>query len=239
MPTTTGLVPGWLLTAAAVGWRLLVTIGIFIVALLVIYAIPVSTTATLVSLVFAATLAPTAMRLRAGRQVAGGLGRAHVRRRGGLLIGVALLLIVILIPDLREIGAAVAQGIEDLRAKVLALGPPEVMTVILDRLGTSIKAALAPDLAGLVGKVADIGTVLVLGTFLTVFLLADGDKGWGWAMGHLQAVAGRGGHRERDGPGSITSPGTCGGRPCSRRSTRSSWWSCSPSSGSRSPAPSP
>ena len=43
--------------------------------------------------------------------------------------------------------------------------------MILDRLGTSIKAALAPDLAGLVGKVADIGTVLVLGTFLTVFLL--------------------------------------------------------------------
>ena len=58
--------------------------------------------------------------------------------------------------------------------------------MILDRLGTSIRAALAPDVAGLVGKIADIGTVLVLGTFLTVFLLADGDKGWAWAMGHLR-----------------------------------------------------
>src|SRR5436190_9241120 len=119
MPATAGLVPGWLLTAAAVGWRLLVTIGILIVALLVVYAIPVSTTATLVSLVFAATLAPTAMRLRAG-------GRSRAVAAGftfvvgaGLLIGVALLLIVILIPDLREIGAAVTQGIEDLRARLL------------------------------------------------------------------------------------------------------------------------
>jgi putative heme transporter len=183
---STELVPGWLVTAAAVGWRLLVTIGIVIVALFVAYAIPISTTATLVSLVFAATLAPTAMRLRArglSRTVAAavtfGIGAV-------VLIGVALLMILILIPDLRSIGSAVADGIADLRTSLLALGPPEIMTAILDRLADSIRQALAPDIAGLVGSIADVGTVLVLGTFLTFFLLADGDRGWAWAMRDLR-----------------------------------------------------
>ena len=183
---TSQLVPDWLVTSAAVGWRLLVTVGIVLLALVVAFSIPVSTTATLVSLVFAATLAPTALRLRArglSRQIAAavtfGIGAA-------LLIGVGLLLIVILIPDLREISAAVSEGITDLRASLLALGPPEIMTAILDRIGDSIRAGLAPDVAGFAGSIADIGTVLVLGTFLTFFLLSDGDRGWGWAMRDLR-----------------------------------------------------
>ncbi len=185
-PGSERLVPGWLATSAAVGWRLLVTIGIVIVALAVAYAIPVSTTATLVSLVFAATLAPTTIRLRA-RGMSRGIAAAVTFGAGAaVVVGVALLLIVVLIPDLRSIADAVAGGIADLRATLVAAGPPEIMTRVLDRVGDSLRAAVAPDVAALVGSIADVGTVLVLGTFLTYFLLADGDRGWTWAMGSLR-----------------------------------------------------
>jgi predicted PurR-regulated permease PerM len=188
MPTSSiQLVPGWLVTAAAVGWRLLVTIGIVLVALVVAYTIPVSTTATLVSLVFAATLAPTAMRLRA-RGLSRPRGAARTVGAGGaLVIGVVVILVVILIPDLKAIAAAVGDGITDLRTSLMALGPPAIMTQVIDRLADSVRSALAPDVAALVGSLADVGTVLVLGTFLTYFLLADGDRGWRWAMGSMQA----------------------------------------------------
>ena len=50
------LVPGWLVRSGAVGWRILALLGMVVVAGLVLAAVPVSATATLISLVLAAAL---------------------------------------------------------------------------------------------------------------------------------------------------------------------------------------
>ena len=186
MDGSAALVPGWLDRAAAVGWRLLASLGMGVVLLGIAYAIPVSTTATLVSLVFAATLAPTAIRLRARGLPRPAAAALTFAAGAVLVVGTALLLVVVLIPDLRAIAAAVDKGIEAIQTSIADIGASPEVTGLLDRLAASAVASLTPDLGGLAGSIADIGTVLVLATFLTYFLLADGDKGWAWAIRTLR-----------------------------------------------------
>ena len=103
-------VPGWLGRSGAVGWRILAVVGVAVVAGLVVARLPVSATATLVSLVLAAALAPTALRLRAAgrsRTVAAAItfGAAAI-----LIVGVTVLLLVLLVPDLRAVGQRSSWG---------------------------------------------------------------------------------------------------------------------------------
>lgn len=180
------LVPDWLAESAAVGWRLLVVIGMAAVALGAAAAVPASTTAILVSLVLAATLAPTAAGLRrrglsrsAAAAIAFGLAAA-------LIVLAVVALLAILAPDVRLLVVAVEHGLAEVRARLSELGLPEAATAILALLGRSARESLSPDPAALASMAADVGMVVVLGTFLTFFLLADGDVGWAHAMGALQ-----------------------------------------------------
>lgn len=176
------MVPGWLARSAAVGWRVGALAGVVIVAGAIASAIPVSTTATLVSLVLAAALAPTTIRLRrAGRSPA--VAAAVSFGAGALLVlgGVAVLGLV-LVPDLLGVAAAVEAGLKAVSDRLAEGHTPDVLVDLVGTFAASLHAALTPDLVGLVGTVANVVTVLVLGTFLTWFLLADGDRGWRWAV---------------------------------------------------------
>ena len=180
------LVPGWLIRSGALGWRILALVGVAVVAGLVVATIPVSATATLVSLVLAAALAPTALRLRAaGRSqtVAAAItfGAAAV-----LIVGATVLLLVLLVPDLRAVVAAVELGIAGIRDRLAEMGAPEMASQFLDHVAASVSASITPDLGAVAGTLVTVGTVIVLGTFLTFFLLADGDSGWAWLMRSLR-----------------------------------------------------
>ena len=207
------LVPGWRVRSGAVGWRVLAVVGVAIVAGLVVAAVPVSATATLVSMVLAAALAPTALRLRAAgrsRTIAAAItfGAAAI-----LIVGVTVLLIVLLVPDLQAVGAAVELGIAGIRERLAEMGALENASQFLDHLAASVSASLTPDLGAVVGTLVTAGTVIVLGTFLTFFLLVDGDRGWAWLMRSLAPGRSR---RSPSAPGTActVSPGTCAGRPC-------------------------
>ena len=180
------LVPGWLVRSGAVGWRILAVVGVAIVAGLVVATIPVSATATLISLVLAAALAPTALRLRAAgrsRTVAAAItfGAAAI-----LIVGVTVLLLVLLVPDLLAVVAAVELGIAGIRDRLAEMGVSENASQFLDHLATSVSASITPDAGAVAGALVSVGTVIVLGTFLTFFLLADGDHGWTWLMRSLR-----------------------------------------------------
>jgi predicted PurR-regulated permease PerM len=180
------LVPGWLVRSGEVGWRVLAVVGVAVVAGLVVATVPVSATATLVSMVLAAALAPTALRLRAAgrsRTIAAAItfGAAAI-----LIVGVTVLLFVLLVPDLRAVGAAVELGVAWVRDRLAEMGAPENASQFLDHVAASVSATITPDLGAVVGKLVTVGTVIVLGTFLTFFLLADGDRGWDWLMRSLR-----------------------------------------------------
>ena len=153
---------------------------------LVAWTIPVSTTATLVSLVLAAALAPTALRLRArGLPPMAAAGLAF--GVGALLIvGSVILLLVLLVPDLRAVGAATEQGLNAIRDRLADAGANDQLSRMVDQFAASLRASISPDTSVLVETAANVGTVLVLGTFLTFFLLADGDRGWAWLMRNFQ-----------------------------------------------------
>ena len=162
---------------------MLVTIGMGVVLLFIAYRIPVTLTAILVSLVFAAALAPTAIRLRAR-----GLSRIAVAAitfvaGAGLVVLAAVILLLVLVGDIRAVASAVQAGIEEVRNQV---GATDQLAALLDQFNTSLASTLTPDIAAIAGSIGNVVTVLVLGTFLTFFLLADGDRGWAWFLRQLR-----------------------------------------------------
>ncbi len=178
--------PAWLERSASFGWRVLAVVGLALVVVAVALAVPVSATATMVSFVLAATLAPTAVRLRR-RGLHRGVAAAVAFALGAVLVvGTLVILAVALVPDIRAISTAVQLGIDAIRERLASLGGPESVSSVVDVLTTSLRTSLTPDPAALAGAVVDLGMLLVLGTFLTYFLLADGDAGWAAAMRQLR-----------------------------------------------------
>lgn len=180
------LVPAWLDRLAAVGWRLLAVIGFAFVVGTSITAVPTVTAATLVGLLVAAALAPTVIGLRRrgmGRTAASGLATIL-----GIVVAVAILaaLAVALVPYVADLVTAVRDGVDDLRDELVGIGAPELALAAFDRLVVLVRSVLSIDLVGLAGPAVVVGTVVVLGTFLTFFLLTDGDRGWAWAMRSLE-----------------------------------------------------
>ncbi|HEX5828643.1 MAG TPA: AI-2E family transporter [Candidatus Limnocylindrales bacterium] len=178
----TGLVPPWLERLAAAGWRALVVVAMGAVLAAIAVSLSSATAATLVALILAAALAPTARRLRAaGRSPTVAAAVACVAG-GVVIVGGALVLLFALLPDLRAIAGAVAAGLAGIRAQLEAAGAPELVIAAFDRFAGSMLGLFAIDLGALAGTAVTVGTVVVLGTFLTFFLLQDGDKGWRWAI---------------------------------------------------------
>jgi predicted PurR-regulated permease PerM len=165
-----------------VGWRVLAIAGVAVVAGLVVATVPVSATATLVSLVLAAALAPTALRLRAAGRSRTVAAAVTFAAAAILIVGVTVLLLVLLVPDLRAVVAAVELGIAGIRDRLAEMGAPQNASQFLDHVAASVSASITPDPGAVVGTLVTVGTVVVLGTFLTFFLLADGDRGWAWMM---------------------------------------------------------
>jgi putative heme transporter len=181
------LVPGWLVRSAAVGWRVGAIAGVLIVGSAIAYAVPLSVTATLVSLVLAAALAPTTARLRRAGMSHAVAAAISFAAGAVLVLGALAALAVVLVPDLLAVSSAVEEGLQAVGDRLVEGSTPNLVAETLASVAASIHAALDPDLAALVGSAASFITVLVLGTFLTYFLLADGDRGWRWAVSFAPA----------------------------------------------------
>ncbi len=179
------LVPPWLHRVAAVGWRLLASVAFGLVLVAIALELASATAATLVALVLAAALAPTARRLRAGGMSRTAAAAVTCVVAGALIVGAAVVVIVALVPDAVAIVNAVTSGLEDVRAQLVALGVPELALRTYDRVVDSLLGLFSLDVTSLAGSVISLGTVLVLGTFLTFFLVQDGDRGWAWLMRSL------------------------------------------------------
>lgn len=179
-------VPGWLQRLAANGWRILVTLALGLVLIRIAIALSSVTAAVLVALIIAATFAPFAGRLRErgwSRTKAASL--VSLAALGGVTVTIGLL-IWAFAPYVLDVLAAIAAGGAVIATWLAEVGaPPEVAAVfaaVLDQ----FRDAFASIVAGLVGPIAAFVTALLLGGFLTFFLLQDGDKAWAWLVAPLQ-----------------------------------------------------
>jgi putative heme transporter len=181
-----GVVPGWLDRLSAIGWRILVTIALAIVfANLAIYLGTV-TGAILVGLTVAAMVYPIVVRL----QVRRGWPRARAAAAASFLaviIVVIVLFVIILafIPSIVAIIQANRAGVAALTSFLTERGAPQPVLDIVDRAVTEVQAWLATGLAQLVGPIANFTTIMILGGFLTFYLLEDGDRAWDQATSRL------------------------------------------------------
>ncbi len=179
-------VPVWLDRLAAVGWRVLASAGFGLVLIVLTIVLSTVTASVLLALVVAAPLAPTVRGLRAR-----GLSRAiasAVACSIGLVVFalVLILLIVSVVPYVREIVAAVSDGIADIANGLVAIGAPDAVIEGFERFVDGLRGLLAVNIAALAGTAVTVGTILVLASFLLYFVLQDGDRGWAWFMGQLE-----------------------------------------------------
>ena len=174
------VVPTWLENLAALGWRVLVIVGF---ALLLWYM------ATLIwnvvasvglAVIVAVVLAPFVLRLRDG-------GRSRAAAAGitwivaiGAATGLLALLAVALVPYLADLLDRLREGQASLES---GLADGQLPIWVDDLVGQGLTTAEeAGDRAieSVVGSVANLVGILVLGAFLLFFFLKDGDKAWLW-----------------------------------------------------------
>ena len=154
-----------------------VAFGAFVVA----FALYLSTVtlSILFAVIAVATLGPFNERLRArgwGRaKAAGGSIGAAV-----LIVAGALLLIALaLIPFLVELTQYLHVGLERLNAELASREPARRCSRDARRRSSSRSRAGCPQQASaIVDSLVEAGTIVMLGLFLTFYLLLDGDKAW-------------------------------------------------------------
>jgi predicted PurR-regulated permease PerM len=170
------LVPRWLSHLAAVGWRVLVTVGLGIALLAIGLKLSTTIASLLVGGIAAATLSPFASRLRSrgwsGLRAAAAVTGALVL--GGL--GVLVLIFAALVPSITELADMVSSGLAAFRAAVAETPLGQQFADLLDRLNSAVTTYLAGQAAGIASTVATIATIVMLALFMTFFLLLDGDK---------------------------------------------------------------
>ena len=180
------LVPSWLQRLAAFGWRVLVTLALGIVLVQLAMLLGVVTASILVALIVAATFAPYVRRLR---------DRGWNRTKAaavvslvalGAIVVTALLLAVAFLPYVAELLAAVRAGGEAVRDALANAGLPPVATNLVAFAIDQIRSFIATAASEIAGPIAALVTALILGGFLTFFLLQDGDRAWTWTVGPLK-----------------------------------------------------
>jgi predicted PurR-regulated permease PerM len=171
-------VPSWLSRLAAIGWRVLVTVAFGVVAVGFALYLSTITLSILFALIAVATLGPLSDRLRGrgwGRaKAAGGTIGAAI----GILVVALVLICLALIPSLVELTRNLHAGLQRLSAELAAADVPVDVAVTLDQVVQQVEGWLSQQASAIVGSLVELGTVLMLGLFLTFYLLLDGEKGW-------------------------------------------------------------
>jgi predicted PurR-regulated permease PerM len=176
------VVPEWLDHLAAVGWRVLVTVALAVVIVYLATVLVTVTATVLVSLIFAATFSPLALRLR-------DRGWSRTKAAGVVTFGVLVLVIATLviialafIPYIPQVAAAIQDAVDSVNAALADVQVPPEIQSLLDAIRQYVVGWLAAQAAVLLAPVAQAVTVGILSLFTVFFLLQDGDKGWVWAL---------------------------------------------------------
>lgn len=183
--TATALVPGWLARLAAIGWRILAAVAIAVIGGLVLIKLSTVTGAILVGLVVTAVVYPLVQRLR-DRGWPRGRAAGAVSVLALLVVLAAILLIALaFIPYIADVLRFVSDGVTRLSRLLAAADVPEPVLRAIDRAVGDVQTAVIESISALVAPIANFVTILILGGFLTFYLLEDGDRIWSTATKNL------------------------------------------------------
>lgn len=175
------MVPVWLHRAAAFAWRFLAIAAFTAVLISVAFLLGTVTASILVALMIAAIFAPMTQRLRASGWSRSKAAAAVTGAAFLVAVAALVLLVILVIPELRELNAAIGGAIADLEEDLASGTAQDGVRLLLNAAETAWEW-LATEVAGLVGTVANVVTVAILALFLTFFVLSDGDRAEEWAL---------------------------------------------------------
>ena len=178
-------VPSWLARFAAIGWRVLVTVafGAFVVG----FALYLSTVtfSILFAVIAVATLGPFNERMRARGWGAAKAAGASIGA-AVLIVGGALLLIALaLIPFLIDVTQYLQAGLDRLSAELASASVPADVAATIQEAILQVETWLSEQASSIVDGLVEAGTIVMLGLFLTFYLLLDGDKAWDLGLSEL------------------------------------------------------
>ena len=181
----TALVPGWLARLAAIGWRVLATVALIVLIGAAALYLTTVTGSILVALVVTATVYPLVQQLRDR-----GWSRARAAGFASLLALIAVLVTIVLIalafvPYIADVLRALNAGIDTVTQRLTELGAPEPVLRVVHLAADGLEAWSLSAISQLVAPIATFVTILILGGFLTFYLLEDGDHAWETATSEL------------------------------------------------------
>lgn len=181
----TELVPGWLARLSAIGWRVLVAVAVLVLAGLAAIQLSIVTGAILVALIVGAVVYPLVQQLRdRGWPRARAAGAVSVLALLAVVLTI-LLIVVAFVPYVADLIRFVNQGVTRLSDELVSIGAPDPVIRIADRLVADVQAWLIAGLSSAVAPIANFVTILILGGFLTFYLLEDGDRAWASATRNI------------------------------------------------------
>jgi putative heme transporter len=177
--TAGGAVPVWLGTLAAMSWRALAVVAFALVVLYVAILLSTVTASVLVAFLVAAFFAPIDQRLRArGWAPTKAASATSVAALIGAL-AVAILVAVGFAPAVAELIRYSREGVDSLAAELARVGmSPTAVDFVVGFL-KGFEQWITAVIGSAVDSLGELTTVLILGGFLTFFLLLDGDRAWG------------------------------------------------------------
>jgi putative heme transporter len=172
-------VPGWLQRLAAISWRTLVVVGMLIVIAVVAVRLSTVTASIIFAGLVAATIAPAYRAVRVDRGWTA--TKAAVVMSVVALTGLALIATLVVLtfaPFVSEFVATVRTGADALASLATNAGLPEQAVTLLRVSMDNVETWIADAVSSLVGPIAAAVTVVILGGFLTFYVLHDSDTAW-------------------------------------------------------------
>jgi predicted PurR-regulated permease PerM len=173
------LVPGWLQRLAALAWRVLVAVAMGIVLVTAAVQLQVVTGSILFAFIVVAAVAPLYRRTVERRHWSPAKASAAVSAVAlGMVVLVVVLVAAAFAPYLVALVRAAQEGIQNLLAGLQAAGVPPAVVQLLDATSKGFEAWLGNVAQQVIGPIANLVTIFILGGFLTFYLLVDGAKAW-------------------------------------------------------------
>ncbi|MFL5685548.1 MAG: AI-2E family transporter [Chloroflexota bacterium] len=173
------LVPGWLRRLGALGWRILAVLAMAVVLVSIAVRLSTVTASIIFAILVAASVAPAYRYVRTGR------GWAATKAAAVLCIvafsALALSVTVIVLtfgPYVGQLLTSINDGVAAMTTFLSRVGVPDEAVAIITRSVADLEAWIGGAVSQVIGSIADAATVVILGGFLTFYVLHDYDKAW-------------------------------------------------------------
>jgi putative heme transporter len=181
-------VPPWIRRLGAISWRLVAAAGLIAVLVAIASYLSTDTAAIIVGAIVASTFAPLIAYLRRGEGWASRHAAmiASLTALGSVLVAVVLIMLAFA-PYYADILRLAQDGLTGLIDRLAALGAPVSVLDLVQTIGDGAAAWVQSSVTDAVAPLGTVLAILVLGGFLTFYLLDDGDRAWARAMKSLDS----------------------------------------------------